>query len=157
MALIENTSASVDYSCSNCKTAAKDRVSTPSSFLSAVLVILIPKCHLCVMAYTSAITICGGPSMYMHSNNWMSYIPLALGLFIVGIILWNYKGVRSVVATGLAIGGFLLILFTHQLVIAPEFYHWGTGLMFTAIWLNSNMLSFVSFLRAIFKEQKIVQ
>jgi hypothetical protein len=155
MALPEKMSTSLDYSCGNCKSATKNKLSTSGSFLSAVLVILIPKCHLCVMAYTSAITMCGGPSMYMHSNNWMSYIPLVLGLFIVGIIQWNYKGVRSAIATGLAVIGFLLILFTHQLVIAPEFYYWGTGLMFTAIWLNSNMLSFVSFLWSTFKARRV--
>lgn len=154
MALTEKISPAQNYSCGSCQTSTKEKVSGSSSFLSAVLVILIPKCHLCVMAYTSAITICGGPSMYMHSNNWMSYVPLGLGLFIVGIILWNYKGVRSAYATGIAVVGFLLIVLTHQLIIAPEFYHWGTALMFIAIWLNSNMLSFINYLRSELQARK---
>lgn len=147
MSIPEKVSASYDNSCSSCHSATKNKLGTSSSFLSGILVILIPKCHLCVMAYTSAVTMCGGPSMYMQSNNWMSYIPLVMGLFIIGVIQWNYKGIRSAYATGIAVVGFLLILLTHQLIIAPEFYHWGTALMFIAIWLNSNMLSFVSYLR----------
>lgn len=147
MALSDNMEASTDYTCTSCITDTKKQVSTASSFFSALMVILIPKCHLCVMAYTSAITMCGGPSMYSQSNNWMSYIPLGLGLFIIGVILYNYKGVRSGIAAALAIIGFLFILLTHQLMIDPEFYNWGTGLMFTAIWLNSNMISFFNFLK----------
>ena len=85
--------------------------------------------------------------MYMHSNNWMSYVPLALGLLIVSIIQWNYRGFRSVVAAIIAITGFLLILFTHQLFIDAFYYQVGATLMFLAIWLNSNMISFFGFIR----------
>ncbi len=98
------------------------------------------------MAYTSAISMCGGPAMYMQSNNWLSYVPLLLGLFIVGVVLWNYKGTRSILAAAIAIAGFLLVLLTHQLIISSAYYQWGTVLMFLAIWLNSNMLAFFKFL-----------
>ncbi|MEM8896323.1 MAG: hypothetical protein AAGC88_17220 [Bacteroidota bacterium] len=146
MALTEKSVATANYDCAHCSTEKKVHIGTSTSFFSALMVVLIPKCHLCVMAYSSAITICGGPDMYMQSNNWLSYLPLVLGLFIIGVIQWNYRGVRSALAAGIAICGFLLILFTHQLVIDPIYYHIGTALMFGAIWLNSNMISFFNFL-----------
>ena len=73
----------MDRSCTSCKTTEKPKVIERSSWLSAFLVIIIPKCPFCVMAYTSAITMCGGTDMYFAENNWVSYIPILLGAIII--------------------------------------------------------------------------
>ena len=114
-----------------------------TSYLSAILVIIIPNCPFCVMAYSSAITMCGGPDMYLESNNWVSYIPLFLSAFILGVILYNNRGIRTFYAFLVALTGFLLILLSHQLMIPAEFFNWGTMLLFLAIWMNSSLLSFL--------------
>ena len=85
--------------------------------------IVLPKCPFCVMAYSSAITMCGGPSMYLSGNNWVSYIPLLLGVVIISMILLNRRGIRTYYALLIGAIGFLMILLTHQLVIESVFYN----------------------------------
>lgn len=130
--------------CNKCNSRAPARKTTSLSIWSTLLIVLLPKCPLCVMAYSSALTICGGESIYMQSNNWLSFFPIALALVIVGLIARNYRGGRTLVALGLAGLGSVAILLVHQLILPPLFYDLSAALLFLAIWLNGSMFSFVS-------------
>ncbi|HAA11352.1 MAG TPA: hypothetical protein DCE41_06460 [Cytophagales bacterium] len=98
------------------------------------------------MAYTSAITMCGGPDMYWQSNNWVSYIPLVLAGVILAMILLNRRGIRTWFALAIALVGSFLILGTHQLLLSPTYYSWGSGLLFVAIWANGSLMAFINIL-----------
>ena len=118
--------------CNQCVPQDKKKIVESSSFLSALFVIIIPKCPICVMAYTSAITICGGENMYLSQNNWISYIPIFLSVMILGMILWNRRGVRTWMALITALVGSGMIILAHQLIIEPNFYNYGSILLFLA-------------------------
>ena len=133
--------------CGKCADSTKSVTLTRSSLISGLLVVIIPKCPICVMAYTSAVTMCGGPDMYMHGNNWVSYIPILLALAIVTMIAFNWRGARSWFALTLATVGSFFVVLTHQLIAGPEFYTYGTILLFFSIWLNSNLLATIDYLR----------
>lgn len=135
--------------CNSCTTTKSTRISTGSSIVSALMVVIIPKCPICVMAYTSAVTMCGGPDMYLAENNWISYIPLLMSVLIIGLICYNHKGWRTWIALFIALIGASSIFLTHQLVLAGNFYHVGTILLFLAIWFNSNFISFLNELKRI--------
>ena len=128
---------------SNCKCHPTKNInkSSSASLLSTVLLIILPKCPFCIMAYSSAITICGGPDMYMMSNNWISYVPLVLALFINLMLFFNWRGQRTFYALLIAMAGFTLISLTHQLVLSPVFYNLGAGMLLMSIWLNSSLIS----------------
>ena len=130
--------------CKNCNTNRKVYTFRNSSFFSAFLIILIPKCPFCIMAYSSAITICGGQDIYMASNNWVSFIPLVLSGVVLGMILFNQRGTRTWIAAILALLSALLIIFSHQLIISASFYNVGGIGLLLAAWLNGNLLSFIN-------------
>ena len=123
---------------------------TKSSLLGGLLVVIIPKCPLCIMAYTSAITMCGGDDMVMAHNNWLSYVPLALSALIIGLIAYNRKGTRTWFALAIALVATGLITATHQMWLGAQFYNYGTILLFFAIWLNSNYIHTLRYFRQLF-------
>ena len=124
----------------NCHPTKKVNRSSSTSLFSTVVLIILPKCPICIMAYSSAITICGGNDMYLRSNNWVSYVPLVLAFFINLMLLFNWRGQRTLYALMIAMVGFTLISLTHQLVLSPVFYDLGAVLLLMSIWLNSSLI-----------------
>ena len=140
--------------CKSCSTNNTHRRDAHSkSFISAFLILILPKCSICVMAYSSAIALCGGDFFYHQSNNWVSYIPLFLAVSICLMILGNWRGQRSYFALLLAISGTVLIVLAHQLILTSIFYDIGTALLFLGIWFNSNLLHVIQWLREYFKNE----
>ena len=140
--------------CKNCNTKRKVYTFRNSSIFSAILIILIPKCPFCIMAYSSAITICGGQDIYMTSNNWVSFIPLVLSAIIFLMIVLNNKGIRTWIAAIMTLFGTLFIVLSHQLLLSPAFYNVGGVGMILAIWVNGNLRAFVSQLTFMFQTDK---
>ena len=128
----------------NCHPTKKVNRSSSASLFSTVVLIILPKCPICIMAYSSAITICGGADLYFRSNNWVSYVPLVLAVFINLMLLFNWRGQRTLYALMIAMVGFTLISLTHQLVLSPVFYDLGAVLLLMSIWLNSSLISLLN-------------
>ena len=141
--------------CTKCIEKPKANAYRRTSFLSTFLIILMPKCPFCIMAYTSAISICGGANYYMTTNNWVSYIPLILAILIFVLVLMNKRGKRTYISAALSIFGFLFILGILQTVLEPVFYNLGSILLVFAVWLNGNLFSFISFLRSTVKDFRV--
>lgn len=141
--------------CRSCTTEKPDKVNIRTSFLSALLVVILPKCSICVMAFSSAIALCGGDAIYHQSNNWVSYIPIGLSALICGLIIKNWRGVRSYYAIALAWIGLTMVISSHQLLIDPSFYNIGSGLLFIAVWFNSNLLHTIQLFRSKINKKEI--
>lgn len=131
--------------CRPCKT--KRPIKNGTSWLSALLIIVIPKCPFCVLAYSSAITMCGTSSLYLTENNWVSFLPVLLGGVIVTMIALNFRDNRTIWALGISSIGLLLIIGSHQLVIDSQYYHLGTFLLFFSILLNGSLFSLLKKLK----------
>ena len=107
------------------------------------------------MAYTSAITMCGGPDMYMAENNWASYLPIVLSFVIIAMILINNRGLRTYYALFVSIVGAVSITLVHQLILPEYFYYLGTGLLFLGIMVNSSLLAlYYAIQKLIYKKSK---
>lgn len=138
------------HTCKKCPQNHKKVKASGSSWLSALLIIVIPKCPFCIMAYSSAITMCGGADIYLQGNNWVSYIPIFLSLFIIGMLLMNYRDSRTKYALTLAMIGLSLVLSTHQMLLSPAYYYYGTAFLILSIWLNGSLFSILGKLKSKF-------
>ena len=145
----------MNQTCTKCTVQNKPVKKFQASFWSTLLIILIPKCPMCVMAYSSVITVCGGKSIYTAQNNWISFIPMVLSVLILFLLIKNYKDTRTVIAISLAAVGSLMLILVHQLVLTPDFYNPGAFLLFFSVWLNGSFLSFVSNVKSWIKNRMI--
>ena len=121
------------------------------SFLSTLLLILIPKCPLCLTAYMSAMV------LFFDIDNGQ-LVPILLhakpvmGAVILLMILLNRRGKRTWISLGLAaVAMTLLILKTYY--ATPLLPDWLLYTIFIfAIWYNGNFQYFYRFIR--FGKQK---
>ena len=116
------------------------------SFLSTLLLILIPKCPLCLTAYMSAMV------LFFDIDNGQ-LVPILLhakpvmGAVILLMILLNRRGKRTWISLGLAaVAMTLLILKTYY--ATPLLPDWLLYTVFIfAIWYNGNFQYFYRFIR----------
>ena len=112
--------------------------STP--VLSTFLLIILPKYPFCVLAYSSAITICVGPNIYLVSNNWGSYIHHFLAFFINLMLLISWRDQRTILALVFPMIVFTILSLTRRLILLSDFYNLGADLLLMGIWLNGSFI-----------------
>lgn len=128
-----------------CKCSSKKKLRSQSSISSistGILIALIPKCPYCILAYSSAITMCSGAKMYSHSPSWTSYLLLALAGLTLVFILLNYKGRRTIAAAALVAVGTLLMFASQFYTFEINHYYIGTTLILFGIWVNASFRFF---------------
>jgi hypothetical protein len=123
------------------------------SLLSTILLILIPKCPLCLTAYMSAMVL-----FFDIENEQLVPILLhakpILGVLILLMILLNFRGRRTFVSLGIAGVSmvFLLLKTYYATSLLPDWVLYTA--FFFAIWYNGNFQYFYRFIR--FRLQKKV-
>ena len=120
----------------------KTATSSIGSALMGIVIALLPKCHFCVLAYSSAITLCSGTKIYNHTPAWTSYISIGLALLTLALILINYKGLRTLLAASLVIIGCLLISYSELKTGEIAFYYGGTFSLLFGVWVNGSFYHF---------------
>ena len=131
----------MNLDCSSCSKDESVEFRSSGSILGVLLVAIIPKCPVCIMAYTGAITMCSGEQFLTHSNNWVSYLPLFIAIGINGLIIFNPKGKKTFWALPFSLSGLLLVILAHQMILPAFVYEIGTVLLFVGVGLNSNWRS----------------
>ncbi|MGB5820582.1 MAG: hypothetical protein WBG90_13950 [Saonia sp.] len=116
------------------------------SIFSTILMILLPKCPLCITAYMGAIlmffdieTSQMGPFL-LHAKP-------VLGIIILIMILLNNKGRKTVVAFCVALTALLLLVLSTYFYIAVVADAVLYVVFFLAIWYNGNFECFYRFIR----------
>lgn len=137
-----------------CKTkfvASNKKVQTANgsmSFLSTILLILIPKCPLCLTAYMSAMVL-------FFDIEYAILVPVLLhtkpimGLLIISMILLNRKDKRTLIA--LAIAGLALTMLVLKTYFGTALFmpDWIIYIAFIfAIWYNGNFQYFYRFIKS---------
>ncbi|MEM8909357.1 MAG: hypothetical protein AAGD05_16035, partial [Bacteroidota bacterium] len=97
--------------------------------LVAIFIALIPKCPFCILAYSSAITLCSGSKIYMHHPDWTSWISIGLAALTLLMILMNYRGKRTIVAALLVLIGSSLIMLSELWTGEIKVYYYGAVLL----------------------------
>ncbi len=121
------------------------------SLLSTILLILIPKCPLCLTAYMSAMVL-----FFDIENEQLVPVLLhakpVLGVLILLMILLNFRGRRTLISLGIAsVAMIFLVLKTYYATpLLPDWLLY--TVFFFAIWHNGNFQYFYRFIR--FRLQK---
>lgn len=139
--------------CGATKVAPKSKSSVGgASFLTTLLLILIPKCPFCVMAYSGAIL------MFFDVKNsaimpYVVHFKPVLGALVILLILFNYKGRKtllSLLIAGLAMTFLVFATYFYNSIL-PDWVLYAAFLF--AAWYNGNFNYFYRFLR--FGKQKV--
>ena len=116
------------------------------SLLSTILLILIPKCPLCLTAYMSAMVL-----FFDIENEQLVPILLhakpVLGMLILLMILMNFRGRRTLISLGIASAAMIFVLLKtyYATAVIPDWMLY--TVFFFAIWHNGNFQYFYRFIR----------
>lgn len=145
METIKTTCCKTKFVATNKKVEA---ASGSMSFLSTILLILVPKCPLCLTAYMSAMVL-------FFDIEYATLVPVLLhtkpimGLLIITMILLNRKDKRTLIAlaiAGLALTFLILKTYFGVALLMPD---WIIYIAFIfAIWYNGNFQYFYRFIKS---------
>ncbi|MEH6514924.1 MAG: hypothetical protein V7734_17670 [Maribacter arcticus] len=118
------------------------------SFISTILMILIPKCPLCLTAYMSAMVL-------FFDVEYSTLVPVLLhtkpimALLIITMILLNRKDKRTYISLGIAGIAFTFLVLKTYFATALLLPDWILYIAFIfAIWYNGNFQYFYRFLKS---------
>ena len=117
------------------------------SFISAALIILLPKCPFCIAAYSGALVMFYEVDSASLAPIFTHLKPL-LGLLVLTSILLNFKGRKSkvaVVITAVAFTLLLLEVYLNMHLIPTWIIYLG---FFLGAWYNGNFVHFYRFLKS---------
>ena len=109
---------------------------------TAIMIAILPKCPYCILAYSSAITMCSGTTLYTQSSGWTSYLLLGLAILTLFFILLNYKGKRTIYAAALVGTGSILMIACQFYTFNINHYYIGTFLLLFGVWVNASFRFF---------------
>ncbi|MEM6630334.1 MAG: hypothetical protein AAF694_11720 [Bacteroidota bacterium] len=119
-----------------------------ASMLSFLALALLPKCPFCILSFGSAIAMCGTKNAETGLLGWRWELTLLWSAITLALILYNYKGSRTLYALGFALvgSGFILASYSYAL-FDQTFFYIGTILLFGGIWVNGSFGFFYTLIR----------
>ena len=134
----------------------KAKVSKKAGLFTGLLLVLLPKCPLCIIAYSSTIMLCGKETSIISTQTQSSLLSTGITLFFCLIILvsffFNYRDDRTKYALALAFTGSLLLVASTIWAIGPFMYYTGTAIIFAGVWLNGSMFYVLNKLKNILRK-----
>jgi uncharacterized protein YqgC (DUF456 family) len=145
---MESTANSND--CKSCRKAIKPKHQSP--WLMGFLLVILPKCPFCVLAYSSTIMLCGKDSVIstsgIHYSETTVFITIGLCLLTLAGIAFNQRDHRTKYAIGLALAGSMMAILSAIYGGGEYLYYTGVLLIFTGVWLNGSLLYVIHRMRS---------
>lgn len=129
----------------NCNTCAVDVIKSKSRMgvIPFLLLVILPKCPFCIMAFTSTAMLCGeGINMEVsktYNSGLTILITALLGLITLFTIFMSRKGKRTWYAVALTVFGIGIILFSVIKYGGQPLYYTGILFVFFGVWLNGSL------------------
>jgi len=112
------------------------------SWLPAFIIAILPKCPFCIMAYSGAMSLCSGRTLYPNAGTSSSYLIVGLSILVLASIAFNHKGRKTSIAIFLSLLGIISLISSQFIFINQVPYYIGVGLLFFGIWYNGSFSFF---------------
>lgn len=135
--------------CKNdCKAKKSIRPGRDTGILSGILLLLIPKCPFCFMAYSSIMVFCGqmgaeAPSSRTFYSVSTMILTAVFCLTALLSILIYYRPVHGKYALLLAIPGIIALILSVTTIGGMQLYYFGASLVLAGLLRNSGLWTFV--------------
>jgi hypothetical protein len=131
----------------DCKAKKSVRSTKSAGIWSGILLLLIPKCPFCFMAFSSVMVFCGGKDILYGSRTFFSATTLILtAIFcltaLLSIIIYYRRG-RGKYALMLAITGITLLILSVTLIGGLTLYYMGALMLMAGLLRNSGLWPFI--------------
>ncbi len=144
----------MNVECKTCNTPPNDR-KVNVGFISGMMLVILPKCPFCIMAYTSTAMLCGEGSLVelskTHNSTLTIIITSLLGLITLCSIFFNKKGRKTWYAFAFALTGISMILYSVIQFGGQSLYYAGMIFVFVGVWLNGSLMWFWKSLKDVFQ------
>lgn len=107
-----------------------------------VIILLLPKCPLCVVAWSSAITLCTSTAVITNTTHHIglgAWLALGMATIIISCILFTFKSDPNYIALLTAISGLLLVAAGIFIENAMFSYYVGSMILVFATAIYSNL------------------
>jgi hypothetical protein len=116
-----------------------------AAWLPGILLVALPKCPFCFMAFSSSMLLCGEGTIMETERIYQSTPTIMLSVLfcltaIAGILLVR-RDVRTFYALLLALAGTAMVVSSVAWGGGMPLYYAGSFLIFMGVWLNSSLLS----------------
>jgi uncharacterized protein YqgC (DUF456 family) len=133
----------MDTTCHNCNEIAKPEMKGKLGLLTGLMLVILPKCPFCIMAFTGTALLCGEgtiiESQITHNSTITIVITALLCITTLAGIILNKRGGRTKYAIAMALAGMTMIMFSVVWDGGQTLYYVGILLVFLAVWLNGSM------------------
>jgi hypothetical protein len=124
--------------------ASSSKIKKYAGWISGFLIIILPKCPFCFMAFTSTMLLCGEGSTMVSERIYQSSSTIFLSgnfcLAAVSGILWVRRDIRTIYALLLALAGSAMVMTSVVWGGGIPLYYAGASIIFLGVWLNSSLL-----------------
>lgn len=116
-------------------------------WLTTILLVILPKCPFCVMAFSGTLILCGkagGVSESASSSSTSIFITSFFCLLVLLSIFFNYRDARTKYALLLAAAGSAMIMYSVSIGGGHPLYYTGVVFVFIGVWMNASLLFIIS-------------
>ncbi len=126
----------------NCQCSGRKKPGKRNAYpvVVGVMIALLPKCPFCILAYSSAVTMCSGTG---HTPGVLSFLSIGLALVIILSLMFNYRGYRTLLALSAALAGGILVAVSELITGNLGSYQSGAYLLLFAALANGSLFHFV--------------
>jgi len=122
----------------NCKRNQSSSFRRLMPWLPGFIIAIIPKCPFCIMAYSGAVTLCSGKSIYPNAGSMTSVMTIILCAVIISGILLNNRGKKTIISLMIVITGIGLIIASQLVLMDSLSYTIGAFILLFGIWFNGS-------------------